>query len=370
MRFVFKEEQPVFRFAVYVYLDFHGAGVDFLGFVQIFQLPGVFQIPCADGRQIHQILGLRAPQFLADCHIAVVSFLNRRVVNFHAVNRRQKRGVAAVVGPVGINHADFRNGRVAVFAFEIILAESDVRVVHRKCIFLHKIGKLRFGKRSETVERFDFGGDVVRHVQRFDAVERSFAAFHGVDDIFFNRVQLRGRNLAENHIDFRGAHQRLFALRNELNALRAGIRTLVELTGQVFCCEYNGVGLRQVGVSVVELRLGKHGLFTFFEQRFVNVFHVVAVEKTKVGNRVNHQKRTNVGKERSRLVREFLFLFYINSVNHVALLICVPRVRADRCLCGKMRRQSGFLRPPHRLFAAQFPNLCRLPLRRAHARRT
>ena len=275
-----------------------------------------------------------------------------------------------MVGPVGINHADFRNRRVAVFAFEIILAESDVRVVHGERIFLHEIGKLRFGKRSETVERFHFGGNVVRHVQRFDAVERSFAAFHGVNNIFFNRVQLRGRNLAENHIDFRGAHQRLFALRHELNALRAGIRTLVKLTGQVFRCEHNGVGLRQVGVSVVELRLGKHGLLTFLEQRFVNVFHVVAVEKTKVGNRVNHQKRTNVGKERSRLVREFLFLFYINSVNHVALLICVPRVRADRCLCGKMRRQSGFLRPPHRLFAAQFPNLFRLPLRRAHGRRT
>ena len=63
-------------------------------------------------------------------------------------------GVTAVVRPVGIDQADFGNGRVALFRFEVVLAEHNVGVVHDQALFIAEILQRSVIQSAEAVQGF------------------------------------------------------------------------------------------------------------------------------------------------------------------------------------------------------------------------
>ena len=69
--------------------------------------------------------------------IAVKGGLDHLVVDLDIVQDGAEGGVAAVVGPVGVDHADLGDGGIAVLAFEVVLAEDDVGMVHGQALVLH-----------------------------------------------------------------------------------------------------------------------------------------------------------------------------------------------------------------------------------------
>ena len=72
----------------------------------------------------------------AQCHVAVKGGLDQLVVDLHVVQDGAEGGVAAVVGPVGVDHADLGDGGVAVLALEVVLAELDVGMVHGQALLV------------------------------------------------------------------------------------------------------------------------------------------------------------------------------------------------------------------------------------------
>ena len=114
--------------------DDDGGGVDFLGDLEVVEFAGGFEFAHADEGDVHQGDGLFvAPQFLADATIDLVGFLDGfgAGVEGDLVDGGEEGGVAAVVGPVGVQHANFgESGGAAFLRAEIFLGEGDVGLGH------------------------------------------------------------------------------------------------------------------------------------------------------------------------------------------------------------------------------------------------
>ena len=95
--------------------------------------------------------------------------------------------------------------------------------------------------------------------------------------MFYGLKRLFG-HLAVEQVDFGAEHFRALAPGDELDALGAGVRALVELAGQVLHGKY-GVRLRHGVHDVVDLRLGEHDGQALFEQGLVYALDVVAVQE-------------------------------------------------------------------------------------------
>ena len=87
--------------------------------------------------------------------------------------------MAAVIGPIGIDHADLGDGRVAVLGFEMLRNERDVRFVHRKAVFFGQLrGRERSKRHSLREGRFD-----MRKREGLGQLHRGLAGIDGVDDV-------------------------------------------------------------------------------------------------------------------------------------------------------------------------------------------
>lgn len=85
-------------------------------------LPSFFRNFATIVSHIHQIDGLCSADGFSGCQIFVICRLQSRILKFDAVDGCLESSMAAVVRPIGINHLDFRNGRVSLLAQEILLA--------------------------------------------------------------------------------------------------------------------------------------------------------------------------------------------------------------------------------------------------------
>ena len=318
VRLVLEKEQPVLRLAVDIHLDLDGAGVDLLRFVELFEHPALFQHFCGERADVHQVDRLGAVKFPARRKILLVGRLQQGIVEGDAVHRRQKGGVAAVIRPIGVDHADLREGGIAPLFAEIVAAEGDVVLVHREGILIDKLLKLLPFHLQKAAERFHFGGNGVRDVQRFGESEARLAALHGVDDVLFEGGKRLFGDVPVHRIELCRAHEGALALRNELDALRRRIGALIELPGEVFHSEHLGARKFEFFRRSVHLRLGKHRLHAGVEERFFNVFGVVTVDDADVLDARKLQKLSCVRKEALRLVVEPVLLFHVDPVNHVS----------------------------------------------------
>ena len=139
MGFVLKLKQPLLFLAVDVHLDFDRAGVDLFRFVQRTEQTLLFECLCADGRQIHQ--GHRfvfaCVQGLSQLEVFIVSVLDVIALDVHLLDVGGEGGVTAMVGPIGVDHANLGDGRSALFGFfKVFLTEGDVAQIHRQTVLV------------------------------------------------------------------------------------------------------------------------------------------------------------------------------------------------------------------------------------------
>ena len=136
MGLVLEEHQPLLGgrgsahiAVVYLHRHHHGAGVDLIGLFHVLQLSFLFQLPHGHQRQIHQadelIPGTLSVDLLPGVQIAAVSGLDGgTIVPFPELHLRQLRGkggMAAVVGPIGVQHPDLRHSGIALLVLPEIL---------------------------------------------------------------------------------------------------------------------------------------------------------------------------------------------------------------------------------------------------------
>ena len=182
---VLEHEQPVLGSAVDVDLDLDRAGVDLLRFVKVLELTGLFQILRAERSHVHEsdILLAAAVNLAALCDIVLVGLLDVVVAEGYIVNRGREGRMAAVVGPIRIDHANFGNSRVApLLILKIALTEHDVVKVHCERVFLEKSAQLVLAHRDKAVDSLDGRRNLEIVGERLGQLERSLAA---LDRIYY-----------------------------------------------------------------------------------------------------------------------------------------------------------------------------------------
>ena len=254
--FILEQQQPGLSLPVHCHIHFHGAGVDLLGLVQLGKLSGGFQILGGDGGKIHEADGLLLPvKLLSHRQVLVIGLLQQRIGKGHAVNHRTEGGVAAVVGPVGVDHPDLGNGGVPVLAAEIFLAESDVIQVHGKAVFGNEVRQFLPGKSGKALQGGNGSGNGILGSQCLRLFQRGLPGLHRVNDIFLYRGQFPVRDVAVQGVHLGGAHRGPLSLGEDLDALGGRVRPLVKLAGQVFHGK-DGGGPGEIGFLSGGVHLG------------------------------------------------------------------------------------------------------------------
>ncbi len=289
VRLVLKEEQPVLVGAIHIDSHLDGAGVDLLRLVQASELAGLLEILGADGTHVHQADGLLvAAQLVAHLEIAVKGLLHGGVIDRDVGEHGAKGGVAAVVRPVGVDHADLGDGRVALLAAEVLLAKGDVGLVHGKAALGDNVGEAGGIELTEALEDLDglrFGG---LDLQGVGKLERGDTRLDGVHYVVLDGLDVRIGKVALEHIDLGGAHVGALALADELHALGGGVGTLVKLAGQELHGEHGGaVRLGQLVGCDVYLRLREDRGHARAEQLLVDALDVVAVDDAQAAQGVH-----------------------------------------------------------------------------------
>ena len=314
---VLEQQQPRLSDAVHGDVHLYRAGVDLLALVQLGQLPRGLQVLDGDGRQIHQADGLlAAAKGIPDFQIVLVGLLQQGVLKGHVVENGAEGGVAAVIGPVGVNHADFRDGGVAAFFPEIGLAEDDVVQIHGKAVVSDKVRQLVTAQFREAGQGRHLRGDVVTDGEGFRHVQGRFPALHRVNDVFFEFPDVPVRQRAVQSVDLGGADEGSLTLGDDLDALGGGIRPLVKLAGQRLHGENVGAGELDGGRSGIQLRLGEDRLYGVPEQVFRDVFRVVPVEQPDVFQPLHAEKIPGLVQQTLGLVVQTFLFFYKYPINH------------------------------------------------------
>ena len=314
---VLKEEQPVLVLAIDIDLHLDGAGVDLLGLVDIGHDAGLLEVLGADGAHVHEADGLGvATEFVAHLHVAVEGLLHHGVVDRHVVQDGAEGGVAAVVGPVGVDHTDLGDGGVAVLIAEVLLAEGDVRLVHGKAALGNKGGKAGFVELAETVEYLDGLGLGGLHVQRLGQVERGDARLDGVHHVVLDGIDGGLVQSARDHIDLGGAHGGALALADELHALAGGVGALVKLARQEFDGKDGAIACGELVVGHIDLGLAKDGRHAGAEKLLVDALDVVAVDDPQGLDALDAENFGQLALELLSLDVEPGFLLHVDTRDH------------------------------------------------------
>ena len=314
---VLKQEQPVLVLAVDIDLHLDGAGVDLLGLVDIGHDAGLLKVLGADGAHVHEADGLGvAAEFVAHLHVAVEGLLHHGVVDRHVVQDGAEGGVAAVVGPVGVDHADLGDGGVAVLIAEVLLAEGDVCLVHGKAAIGDKGGKAGLVELAEAVEHLDGLGLGSLHVQRLGQVERGDARLDGVHHVVLDGLDGGLVQVARDHIDLGGAHGGALALADELHALAGGVGALVKLARQEFDGKDGAIACGEFVVGHIDLGLAKDGRHAGAEKLLVDALDVVAVDDPQGLDALNAEDLGQLALELLSLDVEPGFLLHVDTRDH------------------------------------------------------
>ena len=318
---VLEQQQPGLLLPVHIHVDLHRAGVDLLGFIQLLQLACLFQIAHGDGGQVHQVDGLCAVQGTAGGDIFLIGPLDGLILKADLVDGGGEGGVAAVIGPVGVDHADLGDGGLPAFAAEVVLAEGDVVQVHGQAVAADEGGKLLPAQSAKAFQGLHGGGDVVIDLQGLGHVHGGLSGLHGVDDVFLDLRYLLGTEGAVEQVHLGGAHLRPLGLGDDLDALGGGVGPLVKLTGQILHGEHLGAGTVQRPADGIQLRLGQDGFHRVVKQLRLDVLHVVAIDDAQILQRVDTQQAANILFQVVGLVGQLLFLFHKYPVYHSLRLL-------------------------------------------------
>ena len=319
MGFVLEEEQPVFHLTFHFDLHLDGARIDFLGFIELVELADAAQILCGERTDVHQIDRLGSAELRTGRNVIVVGRLEQRIVKLDGVDGGEERGMTAMVGPVGVDHADFGDGGVAVlFILEVVAAEAQVVLIHSKTLCLDKCCQSIVIHGAEAVEGFDLGRDFVFDLQGFGLFHRSFTAFDRVDDILLDAGKIILGNGAFDDVNLCGVDVGTFALGEDLDTLSSGVCALVKLTGQILNCENRCTGdAGQLVIGDVQLRFGEDDLLCIRKEIGIYIFDVVTVEHTQTRQTFHAEQGFEVREKRTRFTCQSGLFFYKYAIYHI-----------------------------------------------------
>ena len=317
MGLVLEEEQPILVLAVNVHGHLDGAGVDLLGLVQICEDALGFKPLGADSAHVHEADGLLvAAQLVAHLHVAVEGGLDHGVIDLDVLEHGAKGGVAAMVGPVGVDDADLGDGGIAVLVLKILLAKRDVRLVHGKAALGDEGGEAGLIELAEAVDDLDGLGLGNILGKGFGELERGQARFDGIHHVALDGLDVLVGQLAVQDIDLGGADGGSLALGDELDALAGGIRALVELAGQELHGERGDAAGGQLVVGEVHLGFGEHGGDAGAEQVLVRAFHVVTVNEAQGVEPLYAEDGDELAFKLLRLYIKAGFLLHVDARDH------------------------------------------------------
>ena len=316
--FVLEQEQPILVLAVHIDLHFNGAGVDFLGFVQVLENAVLLKPLGTDRAHIHEAYRLAvAPELMAHGQILVERGLDHGVIDIDFVKLRAEGGVTAVVGPVGVDHLDLGDGRFAVFTVEILLAYFRIRQIHRETALVDEPLEAFVVQLVESGDDLDLRrlGDL--HFECVLRFQGGFAGFDRVDYVLFDLLDGLLVQIALQRVDLGAAHSRAFALADQLDAFARRIGALVELSGQEFDSEHGTTAeIRHIHAGVVHLRFAEHGCDGLIEQVLADIFDIVPVDDTQTGQPRDAKDRFQFVLQLPGLDVKALLLLDINAKNH------------------------------------------------------
>ena len=317
MGLVLKEQEPVLILAIDIDLDLYGAGIDLLRLIELLELSFLLQHLRSEGTDIHEVDRLRAVQLLAGCDVTIPCLLELRISEIDMIDCGQEGGMTAVIGPVGIDHADLCDARITMLGLEVITAELEIVEVHREALLLTEGIELLVRCIDEAREGLDLGRDVVLHIQGRIGVEGSLSRLYRVDDILLDFCDLIRAELSVEEVHLRGTYLRALTLGEDLDALCGRVCALVELTRQELDGEYiRTVLLRKLSRYIIELRLAEDELYSLIKGLLVQSLDVVTVQKPYVREVLDQKDVTDIMAESLCLVAETLLLLNINSIYH------------------------------------------------------
>ena len=233
------------------------------------------------------------------------------------VDRGQKGGMAAVIRPIGINHADFGQSGVPAFFLEVGLTERNIIQVHCQSVLPDECLQLLPVPSDKAIQcghgRRNF---IVAH-KGFGLFKGCFPGLHRVRNIFFNLFYLSFGKLSVQKVDLGRANRGPFLLGNDLDTLGGGIGSLVKLTGQILHGE-NGRSTRciQFFADHIQLGLGKDRFFRIVKELLLDLLHIVSVYNPHSGQSVYSKQSRQIRQKSFCFIGQFLFFFYINAINH------------------------------------------------------
>ena len=214
MGFILKADQPLFRVRVgsvsrcdlYRYHD--GAGIDLVRLLHIRKHAVVAQFLHCDQSQIHQADKLVISaliQLLSGIQIAhIAGFQRGTVVTVRKGNVLQlsrKRRMTAVIGPVGIQHADLGHGRIPVFlSLEIVLDMQKILKGHCQAQGIVQFLQCLLIHRAEAVKDLDISRLVIFRNQCRRFFQTGLAGIYRIDAVCFDPCKIVIRDITGDHI--------------------------------------------------------------------------------------------------------------------------------------------------------------------------
>ena len=327
MGFVLEHHQPVFFFTVNGDGHYDAAGIDFFRSIQVRDLAFLLQLLRGQAGHIHQRNG---PLRIRTVHEVPVMLIQGEslsyricidaICNGDIFQLRFKRGMAAVVGPVCIQHLDFRNGGIPVFLLEIILDEGQIVDAHSQFLLVQEILQacmVQFPEARQDGHRFRH---IPGHVQGFRLFNGRFLGFHRVDDIVFDLFYIFCRQFTFQHIHLCRGDDRALALGDSLDTLGSEIFPLVILAGQQFHSKAMGAFRNGHGFFIHFIHRG----FTEHQGLGGRVFfiaearQVVAVQDPDTGKPGQAQRLFQVAAHIGSFYPIGFFLFHIDSSDVLA----------------------------------------------------
>ena len=260
--------------------------------------------------------------------------------------------MTAVIGPVGVDHADFGDGGIPIFGAEILLAELNVIQIHGETLLVDEFLERLAAELVKTFQCLDGLRQVHLHFQGLREIHGGKACFHRIDDIVLDFTELLVRDAAAEEIDLCGADVRALTLCHELNTLGGTGSALIKLAGKIFHSKEYVILPCHLFRGDVQLGLREDGLAGVIKRLFRKTLHVVAIQDADTGDPFNTQQVLDVVGQGLRLIGELRFLLYKNSIYHLhgppSGFSSVLPVLCGRYLYGNTHCQSEWSSQPHR----------------------
>ena len=258
MGLILKIDEPLLFLSVHIHRHHDAAGVDLIGLLLILEFTLRFQFLHSQQGQIHEADKFIVPSFVQNLPVLQVFFVSIfygfpviALPELHMLQFRGEGGVAAVVGPVGVQHPDLRHGRISfLLPAEILLDVLEVTEGHGQIQGIIELFQLRFLHLCETLKGFHIFRLRKIHHQGLRLLQPGLPGIHRVDAVLLDGGQLAVIHLPLDDVGGGGTDDGLLILLQKLDALHRGVRSLVKLTGQVFHGEYPGTLLGRKIFSV------------------------------------------------------------------------------------------------------------------------